>query len=96
MEYEDVKVGQKVIINDNLDRTARSYGVTLDMKKMKGRIFTVTRKDYSGTYPLVKLGDPFAYSWHPNDLTEHHESETETETDKPEQLFHYNIEELVI
>jgi len=65
MEIEDLEVGMRVIISDDISITDRRHQSNSEMFRMRGKLFTIKSVDVDRN--SVMIGD---YRWAPEDLKE--------------------------
>jgi len=63
MEMNECKIGQKVMIKRNIERTHRKFDSCEGMKDMMGKVFKIDSFSPSREYVVVR-----GYNWDPGDL----------------------------
>jgi hypothetical protein len=66
MKASEIKQGIKVLISNDLIWTAKTHSVSIEMRVMRGKKFTI-EKIVESEYGMAAVIDTFW--WHPKDLT---------------------------
>ena len=82
MRYQDVKIGERVRISPNIDRTDAAFSSNSYMMKMRGKVYVIQNISRERKAIIIE-----GWEWHPDDLQI-------VNCEKKEHPFHFDVGEL--